>query len=159
MGNYQTMQSRHLEAAVDISSWFLPGGKTIVAEDYGNNRKSDVLRSKGYDIFTDKLKFVILIDGGSASASEIVAGAMQDHGRAKLVGDKSFGKGSVQEAVKVTQDTLLKITIAKWLTPNGTSLSDKGLIPDYLVESKKSDTSTSEDLQLDKAVELLNNWK
>jgi len=149
----------YLEAAVDISSWFLPGGKTIVAEDYGNNRKSDVLRSKGYDIFTDKLKFVILIDGGSASASEIVAGAMQDHGRAKLVGDKSFGKGSVQEAVKVTQDTLLKITIAKWLTPNGTSLSDKGLIPDYLVESKKSDTSTSEDLQLDKAVELLNNWK
>src|SRR3989344_3192466 len=122
----------YLEAAVDVASWFLPGGKIIVTEDYGNSKKPEIFRSKGYDIFNDNLKFVILIDGGSASASEIVAGALRDHRRTKLVGDNSFGKGSVQETVKVTPDTLLKITVAKWLTPNGNLIAEKGLTPDYL---------------------------
>jgi len=148
----------YLDAAVDISSWFLPGGKVVVTEDYGDNQKPQILRSKGYDIFNDKLKFVILIDGGSASASEIVAGAMQDNGRAKLVGSQSFGKGSVQETEKITPDTLLKITIAKWLTPNGTSISDKGLTPDYPVEVNPKDEGGSKDPQLDKAIEVLKNW-
>lgn len=145
----------YLDSAVDISSWFLPSGKIIVTEDYGDDKKQEIFRSKGYNIFNDKLKFVILIDNGSASASEIVAGAMQDHGRAKLVGSQSFGKGSVQEAIKITPDTLLKITVAKWLTPNGTSISEKGLTPDYLVEIKKSDSGAKEDPQLEKAVEIL----
>ncbi len=145
----------YLDSAVDISSWFLPKGKTVVTEDYGNNRKPEIFRSRGYDVFTDKLKFVILIDGGSASASEIVAGAMQDHGRAKLVGDKSYGKGSVQEAIKITPDTLLKITVAKWLTPNGNSISEKGLIPDYKVEFTRKDFDNKKDPQLDKAIEIL----
>ena len=155
----------YLNSAVDISSWFLPGGKTIVTEDYGgDDKKSEILRSKGYNVFNDNLKFVILIDNGSASASEIVAGAMQDYKRAKIVGTQSFGKGSVQEAIKITPDTLLKITIARWLTPNGTSISEKGLTPDYIVENKKpvrdiSQNDTGGDLQLEKAVELLNNWK
>ena len=151
----------YLDSAVDISSWFLPNGKTVVTEDYGDDKKPKIFRSKGYNVFNDKLKFVILIDSGSASASEIVAGAMQDHGRAKIVGDKSFGKGSVQEAIKVTPDTLLKITVAKWLTPNGISISDKGLTPDYMIENKKlvrnaSQSDADGDLQLDKAIELLN---
>jgi carboxyl-terminal processing protease len=144
----------YLESAIDISSWFLPGGKIVVTEDYGNNKK-DIMRSKGYNAFNDNLKFVILIDGGSASASEIVAGAMQDNGRAKLVGSQSFGKGSVQEAIKVTPDTLLKITIAKWLTPNGTSISEKGLTPDYKVELTAKDIAEKKDRQLEKAVEIL----
>jgi carboxyl-terminal processing protease len=149
----------YLDSAVDISSWFLPSGKTVVSEDYGNNKAPDVYRSRGYNLFNDKLKFVILIDGGSASASEIVAGAMQDNKRAKLVGAQSFGKGSVQETIKVTPDTLLKITVAKWLTPNGTSISEKGLTPDYLVEPTPKDISDKIDPQLNKAVEILNNWK
>lgn len=145
----------YLDAAVDISSWFLPTGKVIVTEDYGNNKKPEVYRSRGYDIFNNNLKFVILINGGSASASEIVAGAMQDHGKAKLVGEKSFGKGSVQETMKITKDTLLKITVAKWLTPNGNLIAEKGLTPDYEVAFTQKDADNKKDPQMDKAVELL----
>jgi carboxyl-terminal processing protease len=145
----------YLDAAVDMASWFLPEGKVVVTEDYGSNQEPDVLRSKGYDIFNDKLKFVILIDEGSASASEILAGALQDNGRAKLVGAQSFGKGSVQQVVDITSDTILKITVAKWLTPNGTSISLKGLTPDYPVEITQKDIDAKVDPQLNKAVELL----
>ncbi|KKP86347.1 MAG: Carboxyl-terminal protease [Parcubacteria group bacterium GW2011_GWC1_35_8] len=145
----------YLDAAVDISSWFLPNGKIVVTEDYGNDKKPEIFRSKGYDIFNDNLKFIILINDGSASASEIVAGAMQDNGKAKLVGSQSYGKGSVQEAIKITPDTLLKITVAKWLTPNGTSISEKGLTPDYPVEYTQKDFDAKKDPQLNKAVEIL----
>ncbi len=145
----------YLDAAVNIASWFLPEGKTVVTEDYGGKQPSDVFRSKGYNIFNKNLKFVILIDGGSASASEILAGAMQDNGVAKLVGAQSFGKGSVQEVVPVTADTIMKITVARWLTPNGTSISEKGLTPDYPVDFTAKDAANKTDPQMDKAVELL----
>src|SRR3989339_1374779 len=145
----------YLDASIDMASWFLKGGKIVATEDYGNNRSPVVFRSKGYDVFNEKLKFVILIDGGSASASEILAGAMQDHGLAKLIGTQSFGKGSVQEVVKITSDTILKITVAKWLTPNGTSISEKGLTPDYVIEFTQKDFDAKIDPQLNKAVELL----
>lgn len=144
----------YLDAAVDMASWFLPTGKTVVIEDYGNSQPQKLYRSRGYNIFNDKMKFVILMDEGSASASEILAGAMQDHGKAKLVGTQSYGKGSVQEVVDVTSDTILKITVAKWLTPNGQSISEKGLTPDYKVEGKKNSTD-KKDPQMDKAVQLL----
>lgn len=145
----------YLDAAVDIGSWFLPGGKVIVTEDYGASEKPKIFRSQGKNLFNEKLKFVILINEGSASASEIVAGAMQDHGRAKLVGKQSFGKGSVQEVVDITSDTLLKITVAKWLTPNGNLIHDKGLTPDYPVEFTKEDMEAKRDPQMNKAIELL----
>jgi len=146
----------YLDSAVDMASWFLPGGKTIVIEDYGGeNKEQKVYRSRGYDVFTDRLKMVILIDGGSASASEILAGALQDHDRAKLVGTETYGKGSVQEVVKVTSDTLLKITVAKWLTPNGVSISETGLTPDYKVEWSEKDFESGRDPQMNKALELL----
>ena len=145
----------YLDTAVSMASWFLPGGKTVVTEDYGDDIKPTVFRSKGYNVFSDKLKFVILIDDGSASASEILAGALRDHGRAVLVGSQSYGKGSVQEVVKITQDTLLKVTVAKWLTPNGLSISLKGLTPDYEVELLKKDVDAGRDTQMDKAIELL----
>ncbi len=147
----------YLESAISMASWFLPAGKIIAIEDYGTNSKSKNYRSYGYDIFSDKLKLVILIDGGSASASEIIAGALQDYQKAIIVGEKSFGKGSVQEVINITPDTLLKITIAKWLTPHGNSISEKGLTPDYLVEYTKEDLKIKKDPQLEKAVELLNN--
>lgn len=149
----------YLDSAVDMASWFLESGKVIVTEDYGDSKKPEIFRSKGYAVFSGKLKFVILIDGGSASASEIVAGAMQDHGKAKLVGSQSFGKGSVQEAMKITPDTLLKITVAKWLTPNGNLIEKKGLTPDYVVDIIKKDSDNEKDPQLEKAVEVLLNNK
>lgn len=148
----------YLESAVDISSWFLPKDKIVVTEDYGNGIKSKAYESHGYDVFSDKLKFVILINGGSASASEIVAGAMQDYKKAKLVGEQSYGKGSVQEVVDVTKDTIVKITVAKWLTPLGNHIHGVGLTPDYKVELTREDFEKNNDPQMDKAIEVLNNW-
>lgn len=146
----------YLDAAVDISSWFLPAGKTVVTEDFGGSKEPKVFRSKGYQFIKTNPKMVILIDEGSASASEIVAGALQDQGVAKLVGAKSFGKGSVQELVEITPDTALKVTIARWLTPNGVSISAQGLRPDVEV---KFDVDLfkkyQKDTQLLKAIELL----
>jgi carboxyl-terminal processing protease len=145
----------YLDAAVDMGSWFLPKGKTIVREDTGDGKEEVVYRSKGYNIFNDNLKMFILIDSGSASASEILAGALQEQGVAKLVGTKSYGKGSVQELVKVTNDTYLKVTIAKWLTPNGKSISEGGLTPDYEVKITEQDIKDKKDTQMEKALELL----
>lgn len=149
----------YLEAAIDMASWFLPPGKTVVSEDFGSKQEPVVYRSRGYDIFNNKLKFVILIDNGSASASEILAGALKEQGVAKLVGDKSFGKGSVQELVKITPDTSLKVTIARWLTPDGTSISKSGITPDIEVKNTKESVEKGQDLQKEKAVETLLNWK
>lgn len=148
----------YLDSAVKISSWFLPRGKIVVTEDYGDERKPKEFRSRGYATIGDNLKFVVLIDGGSASASEIVAGALQDYNRAKLVGEQSFGKGSVQEVIDITNDTVAKITVATWLTPNGNTISKKGLTPDYEVKMTKSDLEKDLDPQLNKAIELLKNW-
>jgi carboxyl-terminal processing protease len=149
----------YLDAAVDISSWFLPAGKVVVKEDFGTKEETQILRSKGYNAFTDKLKIVVLVNGGSASASEIVAGALHDHGRAKLVGEKTFGKGSVQELIPVTKDTSLKVTVARWLTPNGTSISATGIVPDVEVEMTDEDIKAERDPQLLKAIEVLKAMK
>lgn len=146
----------YLEASVDVASWFLPSGKTVVIEDFGETKKEKIYRSYGYDVFNENLKLVILIDGGSASASEILAGALQDHKKALIIGEQSYGKGSVQEVVDITKDTILKITVANWLTPNGNSISNKGVTPDVVVSRGDK---VEEDLQLDKAIELLKNWK
>lgn len=145
----------YLEAAVDMASWFLPAGKVVVSEDFGQNSEDKVYRSKGYNVFTDKLDMIILVNGGSASASEILAGALKEHGVARLVGEKTFGKGSVQELVKITSDTSLKVTIARWMTPNGTNLSKNGLVPDVEVKITEQDIKAKKDPQLDKAVEIL----
>lgn len=146
----------YLEAAADIASWFLPTGKTIVSEDFGKNGTGKVYRSKGYDVFNGRnLDLVVLVDGGSASASEILAGALQEHGVAKIVGTKTFGKGSVQELVKITPDTSLKVTVAKWLTPNGNSISEKGIQPDIEVKITPEDIEKKADPQLDKALETV----
>lgn len=145
----------YLEVAVDIASWFLPVGKVVVSEDYNNETQNNAHRSRGYDVFTDQLKLVVLIDQGSASASEILAGALSEHGKATLIGEQSFGKGSVQQVFPVTDTTSLKVTVARWLTPNGTSISDGGITPDVAVEVTEEDREAERDPQLERAVEFL----
>lgn len=145
----------YLNSAVNIGSWFIDEGKVIVSEDFGENKKPQVYRSHGPRVFNDKLQFIVLVDGGSASASEILAGALKEHGIATLVGEKTFGKGSVQELIDITDDTSLKVTIAKWLTPNGTSISKAGLEPDVKVPYTLKDYEANKDPQMDKAVEIL----
>lgn len=152
----------YLEAAWDISSWFLPAGKTIVTEDFGGKSTNHVLRSKGYDVLNKyfgagNYEIVILVNAGSASAAEIVAGALKEQGVAKLVGVKTFGKGSVQELIQITPETSLKVTIARWLTPAGHNLSHDGLEPDYKVEMTQANIDNKQDPQLDKAIEILQN--
>jgi len=145
----------YLEAALDMASWFLPTGKTVVTEDFGEKRDSRIYRSKGYDIFTDKLKFAILVNEGSASASEILAGALREYNKAILVGNKTFGKGSVQELISVTSETSLKVTVAHWLTPLGNSISNNGLTPDIEVKLTAENTKDGNDPQLNAAVDYL----
>ena len=146
----------YLDAAVDMASWFLPSDAVVVKEDSAGHGDDKVYKSKGYNIFNKNLKMVILVDGGSASASEILSGALQEHGIAKLVGTQTFGKGSVQELVPLTDDTFLKVTIARWLTPNGVSISAQGLKPDFVVPFTAADAEKKQDPQLNKAVEVLN---
>jgi len=144
----------YLDAAVDIASWFLPDGQLVVTEDYGNGKKIEH-RSQGIDQL-GSYPIVVLIDQGSASASEILAGALRDDIKStKLVGQKSFGKGSVQELEDMASGTSIKITVAKWLTPSGHSIADEGLEPDVKVEITKDDITNNRDPQLDKALELL----
>jgi len=145
----------YLEAALDMASWFLPTGKVVVIEDFGDKKEPKIYRSKGYDIFTNNLKFVILVNEGSASASEILAGALKEHNKAILIGNKTFGKGSVQELVSLTSDTSLKITVAHWFTPLGKSISNGGLTPDIEVKLTPENTKGGNDPQLNAAVEYL----
>jgi len=145
----------YLESAVDIASWFLPEGAIVVTEDFGQGNKIEY-RSKGYNLFKkDTYKVTVLLNEGSASASEILAGALREHGVAKIVGTRSFGKGSVQELVDITSDTSLKVTVARWLTPKGNSISGSGLTPDYVVEFTEEDVKNKKDVQLEKAVEIM----
>lgn len=146
----------YLEASVDMASWFLPLGKVVVSEDFGKNTTGITYRSKGYDIFNKNLKMVILVNNGSASASEILAGALQEHGIAKIIGTKTFGKGSVQEVVNITPETSLKVTIARWLTPLGHSISEDGLTPDIEVKITADDITKGKDPQTERAIKYLN---
>ena len=146
----------YLDSAINIGSWFIDEGKIIVREDFGGKKKEEVYRSHGPRIFTDQLQLIVLVDGGSASASEILAGALKEHKIATLVGETTFGKGSVQELIPITEDTSLKVTVAKWLTPNGISISEKGLEPDIKVSLTQKDLAADRDPQMNKAVEILN---
>jgi len=143
----------YLEVAVDIASWFVDSGKLVVSEDFGNGKKNEHT-SYGYKKLAS-YPTVVLIDQGSASASEILAGALRDDNGIKLVGEKSFGKGSVQQLEDLPGGTSLKVTVAKWLTPSGHSIMDQGLEPDVSVTMTQDDIDNNRDPQLDKALELL----
>lgn len=141
----------YLTDAVFIAGEFLKEGTPVVIEENGQGAKSTISVSrKGllYDV-----SLILLINKGSASASEIVAGALRDNNRAKLVGEKTFGKGTIQEATDLGNGAGIHITVAKWLTPNSTWVHKVGLKPDteVLLDSKDQ----SHDTQLEKAIEVL----
>ncbi|MBU2158980.1 S41 family peptidase [Patescibacteria group bacterium] len=148
----------YLEAAVSIASNFLPRGAVVVTEDYKGKQENVVHRSSGKESVAAGTKVVILMDQGSASASEILAGALQDAGIATLIGTRSFGKGSVQELVDINGGAL-KVTVARWLTPSGRSISEGGLTPDIKVEVTKEDIVAERDPQKARAIEFLRTGK
>jgi len=143
----------YLEVAQDITGWFLEKGKIVVLEDFGQGNKQEY-KAQGPGTFSD-YKIVVLINQGSASASEILAGALRDNRGILLIGEKSFGKGSVQELEKLKEGSSLKITVAKWLTPKGQLITDVGLEPDIKVEMTEEDYEQDRDPQLDKAIEII----
>jgi len=133
----------YLEASVYLSSEFLEVGKQIVRQEYADKSGKDYIVER-----TGKLVGIplsILINQGSASAAEIMSGALRDHNKAVLVGKKSFGKGSVQEALDLDEGTGLHVTIAKWILPNGDWIHGKGIKPDIDVENKTTDGNTLTD--------------
>ncbi len=146
-----------LQASVEVASYFLPAGEVILKENFRDEREVKVYRSKGYSGVKKDTEMVVLINQGSASASEIVAGALSDHGVATTVGYTTFGKGSVQEVMKLTSDTSLKVTIAEWLTPEGYSFEKVGIEPDVLIEVTREDFEQGVDPQLDEAIRILLN--
>ncbi len=146
----------YLDGAVDIASWFLPAGDVVVTEDYDGHAQDIVHRSLGYDIFNKNLKMVILVDKGSASASEIFADALRYYGVAKLVGTNTFGKGVVQELFPITDTTSLKVTVARWLGPDGKQIPHDGITPDVVATTTDAAITAGKDEQMDKAVQVLN---
>jgi len=144
----------YLETAVDVASWFLPKDSVVVKEEFKTGLKNEY-KSQGYKSLQN-FQTIVLVNGGSASASEILAGALRDIKGIKLVGEKTFGKGSVQTMDSFRDDSSLKITVAKWFTPSGISIADEGLKPDVEVVPSDADITAGKDPQLDKAIELLN---
>jgi len=145
----------YLTTSVEVASQFIGDG-VVLFEQYGDGTRTT------YEVIPDgmatdpKIPMLVLINEGSASASEIVAGALQDSGRAKLVGVTSFGKGSVQNWIPLSGDNgAVRITVAKWLTPNENTIHKIGLTPDVIVERTEEDYKAKLDPQLDKAVEVL----
>ncbi|MGH7245436.1 MAG: S41 family peptidase, partial [Candidatus Levyibacteriota bacterium] len=134
-----------------VAGEFLPNGKLVVMQEQGDGEKAALYVNRDGQFVNVPL--IVLINKGSASASEIVAGAMQDYGRAKLVGDTSYGKGTVQQALDLGNGAGLHVTIAKWLTPKETWVNGKGLTPDVPVSLDTKDLS--HDTQLEKAIQEL----
>lgn len=146
----------YLESSVYVASEFLPEGKMVVKQDSTVEGERDYTVTRRGEL--QEIPMVTLVNGGSASAAEILSGALRDHKRTKLVGEKSFGKGSVQEALDLSQGAGLHVTVAKWILPNGDWIHGKGITPEIQVknEVKEGNTMTRDtDLQLNRAVEEL----
>ena len=133
-----------VDSAVLIASYFIDYGNVILQERGRSANNNRVYKAENLKAINSKNKIYVLIDGGSASASEIVAGALQDYNIAKIYGQKSFGKGSVQEVVPLEDGSTLKMTVANWYTPNNHNITEKGIIPDFVIKRNASSTAESE---------------
>lgn len=142
-----------LDQAVTVASRMIPKGKVVVMEE-DSSGKRDKLYTQGGDKLSS-IPTVVLINEGSASASEILAGALKNDQNITLIGKKSFGKGSVQQLMDLPGGSSVKITVAKWLTPNGDYIMEKGINPDIEVDLTIDDYNNNRDPQLDKAIEAI----
>ena len=143
----------YLDAAVNLASYWVNPGSKVVTEKHSDGTSKEYDATGGPTL--QKIPTVILINGGTASASEILSGALHDYGFAKLVGEKSFGKGSVQELDPLPYDTALKVTIAKWYTPNDVNINHNGFTPDVPVTRTADQIANNQDPQLDQALQML----
>jgi carboxyl-terminal processing protease len=143
-----------LDAAIDVASQFLSDG-VVVREDRQNEGERVYEVRGGGNALSEPL--VVLVNGGTASASEIVAGALQDYGRATLIGEKTFGKGSVQLIYELSDKSRLHVTVAKWFTPNGNAIDGTGLAPDIESLISEEDRNNQQDPQLERAIDFLLN--
>lgn len=150
----------YLDSSVDIASHFLRKGATVVTEDFGGKEPNNQHVSLGYNDVPSGTKIAVLIDGGSASASEILAGALQDSKAATIIGTKSFGKGSVQTIMDLGEGSL-KVTVARWVTPAGHWIMGNGVQPDIVVAYKEAGATTTPkiDPQMARAVKFLTTGK
>lgn len=146
-----------LHVAIGVTSLFLPDGKVVLIERWKDGREK-VYKSDGGGIAKD-IPMVVLVNRGSASASEILAGALQDHGRATIIGERTLGKGSVQQPFTLSDGSELRVTIAHWLTPNGREIHGYGIDPDIPVEVTKEDVTAGRDPVLERALEYLESGK
>lgn len=146
----------YLETAVDIASEWIEKG-IVVTEEFSSTNKNE-FESRGRARLKD-YPTVVLVNQGSASASEIVAGALKDYGKAKIIGMKTFGKGSVQTVDDFQDGSSIKITVAKWLTPKGNYINEQGINPDIEVDMKQEDYDKGADPQMEKAIEELGSKK
>lgn len=142
-----------LDASVELSSIWLNQGDVVLEERRGGKTVKS-FRATGGQLL-DGAPTVVLINEGSASASEITAGALRDHGKAILIGTKTFGKGSVQQLVEFRDDSVLKVTIARWFTPGGKNIDQEGIEPDKSVEISEEDFDNDRDPQKNAAIEAL----
>lgn len=146
----------YLESAVAIAGYLMPQGKVVVRESFGENKEEQVYRTSTRQIVNVEAEnFVVLIDGGSASAAEILAGALSEHHVATTIGDTTFGKGSVQELVNLPDKSAVKVTIARWLTPEGVSFSEGGLEPDMKITRTPQQVAAGKDPQKEAALKWL----
>jgi len=144
----------YLEVAQYIAGWFLERGQTVVIEDFDDRQDQIIYKTEGNAKLLD-YPIVVLINQGSASASEILASALRDNRSIKIIGEESYGKGSVQELENLRDGSSLKITVADWLTPKGNRITNEGLDPDIKVEMTEEDYEQERDPQLDKAIETI----
>lgn len=142
----------YLDTAIAMASAWVEEGPVVV-EQFGEGKREEYFAIGNPSLGT--FKTVVLINGGSASASEIVAGALRDYKKATIVGEKSFGKGSVQSLRDLSNGATLKVTVAKWLTPGGDFINEKGIAPDIEIKLGKDDLNQNKDPQMLKALELI----
>jgi carboxyl-terminal processing protease len=143
-----------LDSAVSLASEWVTSGDVVVSEKSSNGTENNKYNAEGVP-HLKSYPTVILVNGGSASASEILAGALKDYGLAKIVGEKTYGKGSVQALETLSDGSLIKITVAKWFTPKGNSINEQGIEPDFGAKLTSEDFNKGKDPQLDAAVNVL----